>query len=49
MNEESQDGWPIEESQAPLDGSGSVWVWVVMMYQLEGIVWECTLVAVGRF
>ncbi len=49
MNEESQDGWPNEESQAPKEGSGGVWVWLVMMYQLEGMLWEWNLVAVGRF
>jgi hypothetical protein len=33
MDEESQDGWPNEESQTSNGGNGSVWVWVVVMYQ----------------
>jgi hypothetical protein len=33
MDEESQDGWLNEESQAPKEGSGGVWVWVLVMYQ----------------
>jgi hypothetical protein len=50
MNEKSQDEWPNEESQAPKEVSGGVWLSVVgMMCQLEGMLWECTLVAVGRF